>query len=109
MGSINLQLRKNKFDFNRYSHVQGFWLCEYLSTSKTKLFGLVMPPTKTRAAIVVYFIFTDNGTQCVDTSKTLENRIKITMNFKNILIRKLTSLLYKRFYYEVLVQLNYTS
>ena len=39
-----------------------------------------MPPTKTRAPIEVYFIFTDNGTKCVDTSKTLENRIQITIN-----------------------------
>ena len=56
-----------------------------------------MPPQKTRAAIVGSFIYTDNGTKCVDTSKTLENRIKITITYKNKLIRKLISLLYKIF------------
>ena len=56
-----------------------------------------MPPTKTGAAVTVAFFYMDNGTKCVDTSKTLENRIKIINNLKNTLIQKLTSLLYKRF------------
>ena len=56
-----------------------------------------MPTIKKRSAIEVYFICIENGTTCVDTSKTLENMIKITIHKKNTLISKLTTLPYKRF------------
>ena len=56
-----------------------------------------MPSTQKRATIEVYFMLMDNGIKFVDISKTLENRIKIIINFKSTLIHKLTSLFYKRF------------
>ena len=41
-----------------------------------------MLPTKTGAVIVV-LCYRDNGTKCVHTSKTLENKIKIIINLEN--------------------------
>ena len=68
-----------------------------------------MKLTNTWAAMVVAFFNTDNRKKCVDTSETLENRIKIIINLKICWIEKWHLYFIRDFYYEVLSQLNYMS